>query len=332
MNEQIKSKILQKIESYDKIIVSRHIRPDGDAIGSTKGLVAILRATYPHKRIYLLNEDNSAHLAFLGGDDSVKITDDKIDDVYDGALQIVIDTGTADRISNRNYQKAKELIKIDHHIDDKPYGDLCWIEDYRSSASEMIADFYFTFKDKLKITKEAATYIYCGMVTDSGRFRHDDVTGETMRLAGALLDIGIDTQTLFANLYTDDLEAFRLKSYVYENLQITPNGVAYIYIDKATQDRLHLSLEQASEAVGELKYIRGSLIWIAFIDNAEKNNIRVRLRSRYLGINDLALKYHGGGHSMSAGATCYSAEEMQSLIDEADKLLGEYKATNGDKL
>lgn len=330
MNEQIKRKILQKIESYDKIIVSRHIRPDGDAIGSTKGLVSILRATYPHKKIYLLNDDNSAHLAFLGGGDD--IPDDQIDQIYDGALQIVIDTGTEDRISNRNYKKAREIIKIDHHIIDKPYGDLCWIEDYRSSASEMIADFYVTFKDKLKITKEAATYIYCGMVTDSGRFRHDDVTGETMRLAGALLDIGIDTQTLFANLYTDDLEAFRLKSYVYENLKITPNGVAYIYVDKATQERLNLTLEQASEAVGELKYIRGSLIWIAFIDNVAKNNIRVRLRSRYLGINDLALKYHGGGHSMSAGATCYTAEEMQSLIVDADKLLGEYKATNGDKL
>ncbi|MDE7107293.1 MAG: DHH family phosphoesterase, partial [Clostridiales bacterium] len=114
MNKEIKSKILQKIESYDKIIVSRHIRPDGDAIGSTNGLVAILRATYPHKSIYLINDDNSAHLAFLGGGDN--IPDDKIDEVYDGALLIVIDTGTEDRISNRNYKKARELIKIDHHI------------------------------------------------------------------------------------------------------------------------------------------------------------------------------------------------------------------------
>ena len=79
MNEKIKRQILQKIESYDKIIVSRHIRPDGDAIGSTKGLVAILRATSPHKQIYLLNEDNSAHLAFLGGGDD--IPDDQIDGI-----------------------------------------------------------------------------------------------------------------------------------------------------------------------------------------------------------------------------------------------------------
>lgn len=330
MNEEIKLKILQKIESYDKIIVSRHTRPDGDAIGSTKGLVGILRATYPSKKIYLLNDDRSTRLAFLGDEDS--FDDDEIDAVYDGALQIVIDTGTEDRISNRNYKKAREIIKIDHHIDDRPYGDICWIEDFRSSASEMIADFYVTFKDRLILTREAATYIYCGMITDSGRFGHGDVTGETLRLAAAILEVGIDTQTLFAQLYTDDISALKLKSYVYDNLKITPNGVAYIYIDAAAQKALNLNLETASEAVSELKYIRGSFIWIAFIDNTEKNNIRVRMRSRHLSINELATEYHGGGHSMSAGATVYSHEEMQALIRDADKLLGEYKVENGDKL
>ena len=326
MNEQIKKTILDKIESYNTIIVSRHIRPDGDALGSTKGLVKVLRDTYPDKKIYLVNEDYSDSLAFLGGEDTIS------DDVYDGALQIVIDTGTEDRISNRNYKKAKELIKIDHHIDDKPYGDISWVEDFRSSACEMIADFCLTFRDRLKISTEAATYIYLGMVTDSSRFRHDDVTGETLRLAGALLDYGINTEKLFANLYLEDLEAFRLKSFVYDNIQITKNGVAYIYIDEAIQKQFNLTLEAASDVVSELKAIRGSLIWIAFIDNVKDKQIRVRLRSRFLGINELANKYHGGGHKMAAGATVYSAEEMHELINDADKLLGEYKEAHDDWL
>lgn len=323
MNEEIKKKILKKIESYNTVIVSRHIRPDGDAIGSTKGLVKLLRDTYPDKKVYLVNEDYSDYLAFLGGEDIVD------DNVYDGALQIVIDTGTEDRISNRNYKKAKEIIKIDHHIDDKPYGDISWVEDFRSSACEMIADFYVTFKDKLKMTPEAATYIYCGMVTDSGRFRYEGVTGDTMRLAGALLDCGVYTEKLFANLYVDEFETLKLKSYVYDNIKITPNGVAYIYIDEAVQKKFNLTLEAASDVISELSSIRGSLIWLAFIDNKAQNQIRVRLRSRFLGVKELANGYHGGGHFMAAGATVYSKEEMQSLIDDADKLLGEYKATHG---
>lgn len=322
MNERIKQTILEKIESYQTIIVSRHIRPDGDAVGSTKGLVKILRDTYPDKKIYLVNEDYSDDLAFCGGEDTVP------DEVFEDALQIVIDTGTRKRISNQRYAKAKELIKIDHHIEADPYGDINWVEDFRAAACEMIADFYVTFKDKLKISPEAATYIYLGMVTDSGRFRHVEVTGETLRLAGALLDCGVNSEKMFANLYMEAPERLRLKSYVYDNIQITENGVAYIYMSKAVQEQFELTLEAASDVVTQLKAIRGSLIWIAFIDNTAENSIRVRLRSRFLEINDLAKEYHGGGHAMSAGATVYSVEEMQALIADADKLLGEYKATH----
>ena len=323
MNEKIKQQILDKIEQYDTIIVSRHIRPDGDAIGSTKGLVKILRDTYPKKNIYLVNEDYSNYLAFLGGEDSIP------DETYEGALQIIIDTGTEDRISNSKYKKAKEIIKIDHHIDDKPYGDISWVEDFRSSACEMIADFYLTFKDRLKISAEAATYIYLGMVTDSGRFRFEGVTGDTLRIAGAILDCGVNTEKLFAHLYVDDVETLKLKSYVYDNMKITKNGVAYIYMSEEVQKKFNLTMEAASDTVGELSEIRGSLIWIAFIDNKAKNYIRVRLRSRFLGVNELANKYHGGGHKMAAGATVYSQKEMNDLIEDADKLLGEYKATHG---
>lgn len=322
MNETVKQKILDKIESYQTIIVSRHIRPDGDAIGSTKGFVKILRDTYPDKNVYLVNEDYSDDLAFMGGEDTVS------DEIYDGALLIVIDTGTRARISNKKYTLAKEIIKIDHHIEADPYGDINWVEDHRAAACEMIADFYVTFKDRLKISPEAASCIYLGMVTDSSRFRHAEVTGETLRLAGALLDCGVDTETLYANLYMEEFDRFKLKSFVYENIQITKNGVAYIYMSKDIQEKFGLTLEAASDVVTELKAIRGSLIWIAFIDNTAENSIRVRLRSRFLGINDLAIKYHGGGHLMAAGATVYSKEEMQACIEDADKLLGEYKATH----
>lgn len=319
MNEQVKLQILNKIEEYDTIVVSRHIRPDGDAYGSTKGLVKILRDTYPDKQIFLVNEDYSPALSFTG-------EEDKIDDsVYQNALCIITDTGTANRISNSKYSLAKEVIKIDHHIIDKPYGDIVWVEDFRSSACEMIADFWYTFRDRLVMSKEAATHIYMGMVTDSGRFRNEGVKGETLRLASYLIDYGVDLEQLYANLYIEEYKCFKFQAYVYEHMNITENGVAYIYVDKEMQEKFDLSLEQASEVVSLLSRIKGSLIWVAFIDYEKQNYIRVRLRSRFLGINDLALKYHGGGHDMSAGATVYSVEEMYALINEADALLKDYK-------
>ena len=300
MNEEIKKKILEKIESFETIVVSRHIRPDGDAVGSTMGLVRVLRDTYPEKHIYLVNEDFSDYLAFCGKEDAVA------DEIYQDALLIMIDTGTRKRISNSKYGLAKEIVKIDHHIEADPYGDINWVEDFRSSACEMIADFCMTFKDRLKLSSEAATYIYMGMVTDSGRFRFEGVTGDTLRLAAFLLDHGVNYESLFANLYAVEPATLKLKSFVYDNLKITENGVAYIYMSEAIQRQLSLNFESASDVVSELSGIKGSLIWVAFIENTQKQNIRVRLRSRFLGINDLAIKYHGGGHNMAAGATVYS--------------------------
>ena len=323
MNEQLKQQILDKIEAYETVIVSRHIRPDGDAVGSTMGFTQILRDTYPEKKVFLTDDDFSDYLAFCGGEDTVP------EEAYQNALLVVIDTGTRARISNKNYRLAKEIVKIDHHIEADPYGDLNWVEDFRSSACEMIADFCVTFKSRLKISPKAATFIYMGMVTDSGRFRFEGVTGETMRLAGAMLDFGVDYETLFAHLYVEDFSSFKLKSYVYDHIRITENGVASIYMDAEAQEKLGLTLEAASSVVSELSDIRGSFIWVAFIDNTQKGNIRVRLRSRFLGINDLAIKYHGGGHNMAAGATVYSKEEMEALIRDADALLGEYKKTHG---
>lgn len=321
MNEQIKKEILQKIKEYNKIIISRHIRPDGDAYGSTRGLKNILKDTYPDKQIYLVNDDFSDYLSFMEAEDTLAPEE------YRDALCIVIDTGTIDRISNKNHALAKELIKIDHHVDIAPYGDISWVEDFRSSACEMIADFWYTFKDELVLSKEAASCIYLGMVTDSGRFQFEGVTGDTLRLAGALLDRGVDTQTMFAKLYMQNYGYFKFKAYVYNHMQITNNGVVYIYVDKKMQEEFNLSFEDACAVIGELSDVKGSLIWIAFIDNTN-DSIRVRIRSRFLKINELARKYHGGGHEMAAGATVYNQEEMLSCINDADSLLKEYKQNN----
>ena len=322
MQYEIMKKILEKIKEYNKIIIFRHFRPDGDAIGSTKGLREILRATYPEKTVLLINEDMSDYLSFLGGEDA-PISDEE----YSDALAIIVDTGTADRASNKRFSLCREVVKIDHHIDDKPYGDYSWVEDFRSSACEMIVKFYDTFREELTLTKEAATYLYCGMVTDSGRFRFRSVSGETLRLAGILLDAGVELDTLYANLYLRDFASLKLESYVYEKMQMTENGVAYIYVDHEMQQKFGLTQEEASAVVSHLENIRGSLIWIAFIDNKD-GSIRVRLRSRFVTVNELANRYHGGGHDCASGATCYSAEEMAQLISDADVLLGTFKREN----
>lgn len=320
MNENMTT-ILNKIKEYNKIIIFRHFRPDGDAIGSTKGLQRILKLTYPEKKILLINNDYADYLAFLGGEDE-KISDEE----YKDALAIVCDTATAARVSNQKYSLCREIVKIDHHIPIESYGNYEWVEEERSSTCEMIACFYDTFSDELKIDTEAATYIYAGMVTDSGRFRFRDVSAETMRLAGVMLQNNIDTDVLFANLYLKDFEEFKFESYAHKKMKMTKNGVVSLFVTKAMQKKLGLTKEQASASVSFMDSIKGSLIWIAFIEG--DGEIRVRLRSRFVKISDLAEEYRGGGHACAAGATLVSKAEMKKLLAKADALLGDYKANN----
>ncbi len=321
MNFELMKLVFDKIKEYNRIIIFRHIRPDGDAVGSTKGLQKILKLTFPEKEIYLINKDYSDYLSFLGGED-----DDISEDLYSEALALVLDTGTSDRVSNQNYKLCKEVIKFDHHIPKENYGDINLVVEEKSSTCEMVAEFYYTFKDELKIDKEAATYIYAGMVTDSGRFRFRSVSGDTMRLAGMLLDQDIDVDTLYANLYMKDFDDFKFNAYVYNQLKITENGVAYIFVDKAMQEMFSLTSEKASSVVSLMESIKGSLIWLAFIENDD--SIRVRLRSRFVTVSEIGEKYHGGGHACASGATVYSIEEMNSLISDADSRLKEYKENN----
>ncbi|MBP3435007.1 MAG: bifunctional oligoribonuclease/PAP phosphatase NrnA [Clostridia bacterium] len=324
MNRAVKEQILQKIQQYNTIMLFRHVRSDGDCVGATKGFKRILQLTFPEKAIYLIDAEISEYLSFLGPDD-----DEVADEVYAEALGIVIDTASESRISNKKYALCKELIKIDHHIPLESYGNIMWVEEERSSACEMIADFYATFRDVLKIDSEAATYIYTGMVTDSGRFKYEGVTGETMRNAAILLDVGIDTETLYANLYLDEYDYLKFKAHIYQAMQITENGVAYIYIDQAMRDNFGLSLEQASACVNSLDSIRGAICWMAFIENNDsEGSIRVRLRSRFVQINPIAEKYHGGGHACACGATVYSKDEMEALLRDADAFVKEYKQTH----
>ena len=321
---EVMEQILEKIKAYDRIMIFRHVRNDGDCVGASKGLKQILQQSFPEKEILLIDSECAQYLAFMGPED-----EDVADEKYAEALGIVVDTASEARISNKKYALCKEIIKIDHHIPLESYGVLAWVEEEMSSCCEMIVKFYDTFQDQLTLDSTAASYLYTGMVTDTGRFRYSEVNGDTLRHAAILLDAGVDTQTLFARLYLEAFEYLKFKAEIYRRMQVTENGVAYIFVDKAMQEEFGLTLEQASACVGTLDSIRGCICWAAFIENGDdQGTIRVRLRSRFVHINSVAEHYRGGGHACASGATVYGQEEMDALLREADALVKDYKENN----
>ncbi len=324
MNHEILTAITEKIRSYDSIMIFRHIRMDGDCVGASKGLREILSLTYPEKTVRIVDAQKSEYLGFLPADEA-----EAADEDYRKALAIVVDTADRDRISNQKYALCREVIKIDHHIPVDAYGVLNWVDEDCPSACEMIAALYDYNRIEWKISPLAATYIYMGMVTDTGRFRFGGINGRTMRLAGMLLDQGIDTETLYAQLYLKDYESLKFRAYVYEHMERTPGGAAYIYVDRKMQEDFGLSFEAACNVISYLEGIRDCLCWLAFIEGEHpEDGTRVRLRSRFMTINHLAERHHGGGHACASGATVYSREEAEQLVREADEAVRKYKEEN----
>lgn len=321
-NLQIKREILNKIKAYNSIIIVRHIKPDGDCMGSSLGLREILRASFPDKKVYSIGKMKSSYLEFIGSEDA-----EVSEDVYKESLVIIVDTATKDRIDNKYVDFAKETIKIDHHLPVEDYGDINYVRVDLPATSAIITDFYLSFKDELVLNPFAAKALFVGMVTDTGRFKYRGVTGNVMRYVGTLMDQEIDIEQIYAHLYIKSKEELKLQGYIFRKFKTTPNGVSYFYMSQRIQKKFGVSIEDASAMVNVLDGIKGNLIWIFFIENKEKV-IRVRMRSRFVSINEIAQKYNGGGHRQAAGATVYSKKEIKALLKEADQLLGEFKNNN----
>jgi bifunctional oligoribonuclease and PAP phosphatase NrnA len=307
-------RILNKIKSYDTIIIHGHKRPDGDCYGSQFGLKDIIQTSFPHKKVYVVGE-RSNFVDFVGQIDTIS------DDVYQNALSIVVDTAVKDRISDDRYTLGKEVIKIDHHIPVDNYGDLRWVDTSFPSCAQMITYFYYKFKNELELTKKGAIALYTGIVTDTGRFRFRGVSKLTHQLAGLLIEKGVDVEYIDSKLSKESLEMIALKGFVYSNF-VTANGFVYLKMTRDIIEKYNVTDEQAASVVGLIGGIEGFPVWALFIEYP--GEIRIRLRSSGPTIDKLANQYGGGGHAKASGARLDNWDQLNQFVKDAEEVVKAY--------
>ncbi|MDQ0197009.1 DHH family phosphoesterase [Neobacillus ginsengisoli] len=308
----MKEKILETIKQYETIIVHRHVRPDPDAYGSQGGLVEILKESFPNKKIFAVGQEEPS-LNYMRRLDSIQ------DDVYKGALVIVCDTANEERICDKRYTLGDKLIKIDHHPNEDPYGDLLWVDTSASSCSEMIYEFYLSGKDKgLKMSDESARLLFGGIVGDTGRFLFPSTSEKTFLYAGELIHYNFSRNELFDKMYELNPNIIKLNGYILQNFELQENGVGSVILSKKLLDEFNANPPEASLLVGTLGDVRGIKAWVFFIE--EKDQIRVRLRSKGPVINGVARKFNGGGHPLAAGASIYSWDEVDNVLKELSEV------------
>ena len=307
-------KILEAIKQFDTVIIHRHSKPDGDALGSQIGLREIIKENFPEKTVYAVG-DGSARYGFMEG----STMDEIADSVYQNALAIVLDTSAAALISDDRYKTAKQTARIDHHIFCEEICDIEVTDTSYESCCGLITE--FAVESGLKLSRLAAKSLYTGMVTDSGRFRYDSTNANTFRLASFLMEAGFDTNEIYAQLYADDFSFIRLRAQFVLKIQFTENNVAYIYTTKEEAATYNADTFTISRAmVGTMGDIKGVNVWVNFTET--EDGVLAELRSNKYNINPIAVKYGGGGHAKASGATLKNREEAMQMLNDLN-LLGE---------
>jgi phosphoesterase RecJ-like protein len=319
MINNIYKKIYKQIKKYDTIVIARHIGADPDALGSQFALKEIIKNKYPKKNVYAIGNPSN-RFKFMG-------TLDKAEDIdLSKCMLIVLDTPDLKRIDGANPDDYKYVIKIDHHPFIDKFGDISIIDDSASSTCQLILE--FVFANKIKLDTTSSLNLYLGIVADTGRFMHGYTSCRTFELVTKMIKMtNIDFTSLYEPLYMRPLSEVRFQGYIYDNMTVTDNGVAYIKIDDDLLKEYDVDSASAGNIINELKCVNEIWVWIFLTEDKKSNLIRANIRSRGPAINDIASIFGGGGHKLASGARLTSWKQADDLIHDLDELVKKYLET-----
>ncbi len=307
-------KIIEEIKRHDTIILHRHSHPDGDALGSQIGLRKLIEDNFPDKTVYTVG-DPAGRYAFMDGSQMDEIPDE----LYRNACAIVLDSATKELVSDKRFVLAAVTARIDHHIYCETFTDLEVVDTSFESCAGMIAA--LSEESDLRFTEASATAIFTGMVTDSGRFRYDSTSARTFHLASLLLAQGIDTNTLYRNLYAEDLTRAKFRASFLQKIQkYKDSSVAYIYNTKDELREMGVTdpFTVSRGMVNVMADLKGIDIWVNFTEDGEK--VLCELRSSCYNVQPIAVKYGGGGHEKACGADVKDHDEALLMLEDLLKL------------
>lgn len=307
--------IIELIKKYDTIVIHRHNNPDGDALGSQIGLKHIIKDTFPEKTVFVVG-DASRRYAFM--EDSVM--DEISDEVYGGALAIILDTSAKALISDGRYTLAAATARLDHHLFCEEIAEIEVTDSSYESCCGLITA--LAMEAGWTVSPLAAKSLYTGMITDSGRFRYDSTSAQTFRTAAFLMERKFSTVDIYRNLYADEFSFIQLRARFVLKIQLTDKPVAYIYTTREETESYGVdSFTLSRGMVNVMGEIRGVDIWVNFTETEE--GVLCELRSGKYNINPIAKKYGGGGHAKASGATVKDRETAMNMLQDLLQLTEE---------
>jgi len=303
------------------IVLACHVNPDGDALGSLLGLALALIPL--GKDLVCLSQDGVPDiLRFLPGTEMVVTTTDI--PAFD--LALVVDSGELARVGEAVQPlvaRARRVVDIDHHVTAGAFGDIRVLDAQAASTSEIVYALLQTLGTP--ITPDIATCLFTGVITDTGSFRFQNVTPNTLRVAAKLLEAGAPPAHISENVFENrTFAATRLLGSALSALSQTPDGqVIWTHITAQDFRTLGATDQDTEGVVNYVRGVRGAEVGILFRE-METGKIRVSLRSREsVNVAEIAARFGGGGHRMASGCTVDAplAEAEQAVVRAVQEAL-----------
>ena len=318
--------ISKVILNSKKIGITYHVSPDGDAVGSALALLNGLK--YINKNAYLISKDIiSDNLQFLKSSDEGNglVTSP----TCDTDTVVVVDCGNFERISADLQNFKGTIINIDHHLSNDKYGNYNYVDTNAAATAEIIFQLLevlgINFKSKDKNINEIGTCLYTSLVTDTGGFRHSNVTSRTHKIASILKDINVNNTFIYQNLYDNNsFEKIRLIGKAINNMELLfDRKVSLIKIPKVYGEELGIKIGDTSDIISFGLQIKG--VEVALLVKETDNGAKASLRSKNdFDVRKIAEKLGGGGHAKAAGITLNGLcleEAKDKILEEIEKEL-----------
>lgn len=295
-----------KLKAANKILITAHVLPDGDAIGSTLAVMQMLRAMGKSAQVFI-DDDVRKNLRALPHFEEIRrpVEGEKVD----ADLLLILDT-SLERIGNVAKMTDAPILNIDHHVTNKGDGVELYVEPDAAATCEIV----FNLAGELgaTVTPEIATCLYTGLATDTGFFKFSNTRAQTLRTAAELVACGVEPNLISEQMEKRTAAEVLSMRAALNSLKIFYGGrVAGMFLD------LENSMKKCDSTEGFIDLIRViDGVDVAFLISEKAEKVcRVSMRSKGVDVSKIANSLGGGGHVRAAGCTLYEK------LDDAEKIL-----------
>lgn len=321
MSEQIIHQIADIIKNKKSFLITAHVFPDGDSLGSVLALGTYLKEKLGKTVDMVQDGSVPPHYRFLPNQEQIK-SKNQIAKKYD--VVIVLECPDPKRMGNvlDDLDKGYELLNIDHHQDNEMYGTVNLLDLQAAAVGEVVYAIIQKI-DGTKLSKEIATCLYTAILTDTGGFIYSNTTGRTLRISADLLDHGAEAWKIAKEVYhTKPLSLTQLMGKMMSSIATANHGkIAYGFVSKKMFQETGCEPGDTEGFITPVRAVAGAEIAMLF---QETNDGNVKLSIRSSGKQDVAAmakKLGGGGHKMAAGTMMEGdlASVMEPIIEKVSQ-------------